>query len=195
MVAGTSWVINAIAVAVADSPVGIDIERVRPVNYLVVRRFYSAREQKYVYGSREETNARFSEVWTRKEACIKCNKRDTSVRAFHIDAFKGKIAKQIKTFSIKGYYISVCCNQPLPRCIHHIRNPWDTLGLGEDQGVEVFQKAWRCFLFAPTSRKLWLCPVQYTVSYRNSRGESNTETGRSGMGGIAPSFQTVKIKE
>lgn len=83
----------------------------------------------------------------------------------------------------------------VPRCIHHIRNPWDTLGLGEDQGVEVFQKAWRCFLSAPTSRKLWRCPVQYTVSYRNSRGESNTETGRSGMGGMAPSFQTVKIKE
>lgn len=106
---------NAIAVAVADSPVGIDIERVRPVNDLVVRRFYSAREQKYVYGSREETNARFSEVWTRKEACIKCNERDTSVRAFHIDAFKGKIAKQIKTFSIKGYYISVCCSQLLEK--------------------------------------------------------------------------------
>lgn len=103
---------NAIAVAVADSPVGIDIERVRPVNDLVVRRFYSAREQKYVYGSREETNARFSEVWTRKEAYIKCNERDTSLRAFHVDTYEGEIAKQIETFSIKEYHISVCCSRP-----------------------------------------------------------------------------------
>lgn len=57
---------------------------------------------------------------------------------------------------------SYLAGDSVPQCIHHIRNPWDTLGLREDQGVEVFQKAWRCFLSAPSSRKLWLCPVQFT---------------------------------
>lgn len=93
-----SHIHNAIAVAVADSPIGIDIERIRPVNDLIVRRFYSVREQKYVYGTADEVDRRFSEVWTLKEAYIKCNDCAVSLRSFAVDTLDIDVSSQTDTF-------------------------------------------------------------------------------------------------
>ncbi|MBR3942033.1 MAG: 4'-phosphopantetheinyl transferase superfamily protein [Clostridia bacterium] len=74
---------NMVAAAVSDNPVGIDLEKIRPVSVSLVQRVCTAKELEYVlqnesYISKEQVeNAdvlkRFFEIWTAKEACFKCN--------------------------------------------------------------------------------------------------------------------------
>lgn len=106
---------NAIAVAVADTPIGIDIERIRPLNDSIVKRLYSFKEKEYVYGVAGEEERRFSEVWTRKESYIKRDDRNISLGSFSIDTFKDVIDGQIKTYCIGKYVISVCGNQAVEK--------------------------------------------------------------------------------
>ncbi len=60
-----------------EAPVGIDIETLRPLEEMkqMVEDYFSLKEQSYVYPkkaiSKEETLARFWEIWNRKEACFK----------------------------------------------------------------------------------------------------------------------------
>ena len=61
--------------AVSDSPVGADIERIRPVRVRLVRRVCTADEWKFVSEpgiSEQEKTERFFRVWTAKEAYFKC---------------------------------------------------------------------------------------------------------------------------
>lgn len=70
--------------AVDDKEVGIDIERIRPVNLSVCKRFFTDAEKLYVFGKKpdeqdfksdatDDMNRRFFEVWTYKESCVKLN--------------------------------------------------------------------------------------------------------------------------
>ncbi len=106
---------NAIAIAIADTPIGIDIERIRPLNDSIVKRLYSFKEKEYVYGVAGEKERRFSEVWTRKESYIKRDDRNISLGSFSIDTFKDVIDGQIKTYCIGKYVISVCGNQAVEK--------------------------------------------------------------------------------
>lgn len=58
-----------VACAVADAPVGIDIEKIKPVKDSVIKRVCSLDEQNYINNS----NSSFFTVWTLKEAYIKAN--------------------------------------------------------------------------------------------------------------------------
>ncbi len=63
---------------VGENKVGVDIEKIRPVNMQSVRKFASENEIKYIFGhlpekedyvsESEEALKRFFEVWTKKEA-------------------------------------------------------------------------------------------------------------------------------
>lgn len=106
---------NAIAIAIADTPIGIDIERIRPLNASIVKRLYSIKEKEYVYSVADVEDRRFSEIWTRKEAYIKRDDRNISLSSFRIDTFKDAIDRQIKTFCIGEYIISVCGNQTVEK--------------------------------------------------------------------------------
>lgn len=53
--------------AVSDKEIGIDIERIRPVNLKTAQRFAASEELKYITEER-----RFFEIWTLKEAYFKC---------------------------------------------------------------------------------------------------------------------------
>jgi 4'-phosphopantetheinyl transferase len=60
--------------AVNDTPVGVDIEKVREINETVIKHTCNENELKYVYEdgiSRLDTLKRFFEIWTFKEACFK----------------------------------------------------------------------------------------------------------------------------
>ncbi len=68
---------EAVACAVSESPVGIDIEKIKPVKTALVNYVCLPKEREYV-NAREtpvvadrETLLRFFEVWTGKEACFK----------------------------------------------------------------------------------------------------------------------------
>ena len=72
------WVVCAIH----NKPIGIDIEKIRPINLKIAKRFFTADEQNYVFSGipKEEDFdktadsdmlKRFFEVWTGKEAYLK----------------------------------------------------------------------------------------------------------------------------
>ena len=61
---------NAIAVCVDDTPVGVDVESVRPLRRELVAKTMSAREQSLIAASVPQEWA-FTRLWTQKEALLK----------------------------------------------------------------------------------------------------------------------------
>lgn len=62
--------------AVSDEPVGVDVERPRPVKDALVRRCVRPEEQGWLAG---ESSKGFFWLWTRKEAVLKCCGRGLSL--------------------------------------------------------------------------------------------------------------------
>ena len=58
-----------VACAIDEQTVGIDIELVRPIDLKIAQRFFAADETAYIMAERSE--ARFFEIWTKKESRIK----------------------------------------------------------------------------------------------------------------------------
>ena len=64
--------LNYVAVAIDDTPVGIDIEEVKEVDLKIADRFFAPDELAYVLCvDRQRATERFFEVWTKKESNIK----------------------------------------------------------------------------------------------------------------------------
>jgi len=63
--------------AVSDEPVGVDVEKIRPVKLRLADRFFTEQERRYVYNAENEASQyqRFFEIWTRKEAFVKMDGR------------------------------------------------------------------------------------------------------------------------
>lgn len=62
---------QAIAVAVADTPVGIDIETLRHPSCSLIEKTMNEQEQKQIAAA-ESPDEMFTALWTRKEAVLKC---------------------------------------------------------------------------------------------------------------------------
>lgn len=62
---------DAMLCACADGSIGVDMERIHRVDKRIVNRFFSPAEQEYVLCDLDDSNLRFTEVWTRKEAYVK----------------------------------------------------------------------------------------------------------------------------
>ena len=58
-----------VACAVADRPVGIDIESIKSVDLKIAERFFAPDETEYIMN--DSQTRRFIEVWTKKESLIK----------------------------------------------------------------------------------------------------------------------------
>lgn len=74
---------DMVVCAVDDKPIGIDIEKIRPINLTVAKRICTdeelgylfgrtPKEHDFVYTTNHEVLTRFFELWTAKEACGKC---------------------------------------------------------------------------------------------------------------------------
>lgn len=95
---------GAIVCAVADKPVGVDIEKVRKISKSIVERYFTKNEQNYVLSYLENQDERFTEIWTKKEAYVKWLGKGL---AFPFGSFD-VLQKEIYSFSYKTYYISIC---------------------------------------------------------------------------------------
>lgn len=97
-----------IAIATSDFSIGIDIEKIREPDERIARRFFSEKEQEYI---RETDSAiRFFEVWTRKEAYIKCIGKGFYQPLNSFDVFE--MPEKYRTFHVlQDYIVSVCGDQ------------------------------------------------------------------------------------
>ena len=68
---------NFIACAVADEPVGIDIELIKPIDMKIAERFFAPDEVAYIMD--DDSTHRFYEVWTKKESRIKWEGKGLSI--------------------------------------------------------------------------------------------------------------------
>jgi 4'-phosphopantetheinyl transferase len=62
-----------IACVIGDISVGVDIEKIRPIDMKIVERFFVSEEKEYILSAQSDLqNKRFFEVWTKKESRVKC---------------------------------------------------------------------------------------------------------------------------
>ena len=97
---------EAVACAVSERPVGIDIEKIRPVKTALINYVCLPKEREYVSAREEptvtdrETLLRFFAVWTGKEACFK----KTGGAMLSADT----LSLDKTTAVTEGYFVTVC---------------------------------------------------------------------------------------
>ncbi|MEG0570668.1 MAG: 4'-phosphopantetheinyl transferase superfamily protein [Oscillospiraceae bacterium] len=96
---------NAVVLVVYDSCVGVDIERVRPINTNVARRFFTKTELEYVV--KTNCDRRFCEVWTKKESYVKFKGRGIGLGLDRFDVLSDELSKNFSFFKQDNYFISV----------------------------------------------------------------------------------------
>lgn len=100
---------GAVAIAAADEPVGIDIERLRAAVPEVSKRCFAPGEMRRLARESERKDELFWEVWTKKEAYFKRGGEGIFTEAMpRLDTARQKFARQIQSFWRDGYVISVC---------------------------------------------------------------------------------------
>lgn len=101
---------GAIACAVSDRPVGVDIESIRKIDLRVVRYFFSQQEKHYILADPENIDLRFTEVWTKKEAYLKFIGTGILLPIEKFDVFEilNNEFIRIHTKLVHDYLISIC---------------------------------------------------------------------------------------
>lgn len=94
------------AVAIGEREVGVDIEKIRKANLSVSKRFTQT-EREYIL--EQDSQKRFFEVWTRKEAYLKYKGVGLSGGLDSFDVFD--LSEKVKTFFIGDYVITVCSKE------------------------------------------------------------------------------------
>jgi 4'-phosphopantetheinyl transferase len=107
---------NAIAVAFSNDEVGVDIEKIKSPDFQISKRFFTSSEHDYIF-SHKNPNRAFYEIWTKKEAYIKCLGMGLAQPLKSFDVLDDKT---IKTMYLGEYIISICCNELVPELSHLI---------------------------------------------------------------------------
>lgn len=101
---------DMVVCVVDDNPVGVDIEKIRPIDLNMAKRIFSEEETRYIFGCAPDVEdynhylndvvlQRFFEHWTKKEAYGKLVGKGVFA--------KTKADTDIKSWIEDGYYISV----------------------------------------------------------------------------------------
>ena len=98
---------SALVVAVSDSEIGIDIERVSPADTRISDRYFSPAEKDFILQSADKNKA-FYQIWTKKEAYIKHIGRGLSIPLTSFNVLDDEIANITQSVERSGYIISVC---------------------------------------------------------------------------------------
>lgn len=123
---------SAIAAAFSDSPVGIDIEKIRIAETEIAKRFFAETEIKYVFDNYTEIDIHFFDIWTKKESYVKYTGYGLSTPLNSFDVCAEPLVNKIQTFEIMGYVIS-CCNDFANEKI-------DVINISENSLVQQFLK-------------------------------------------------------
>ena len=96
---------NNLICGIFDRPIGVDIENIIPVRKPLVEKYFSVREQDYIFCQIERQSERFIEIWTKKEAYIKWVGKGFEIP---FDSFCTVDDMRIKTNSVEDYIYSIC---------------------------------------------------------------------------------------
>lgn len=96
---------GALVFAESDGPVGVDVEGQRKFEERLVRRFFTVEEAEYVLSG--DSNTRFFEVWTRKEAFLKYTGTGITVPLNSVDVLDIS-GVHMETLWWERYCISCC---------------------------------------------------------------------------------------
>lgn len=99
---------NAIAVATSKKRVGVDIERIQKVDRKIAHRFFSIKENQYIFTPNIGINERFFEIWTRKEAYSKFVGKDLLCALKNFDSLEESLSIKLATQKYDNYVISMC---------------------------------------------------------------------------------------
>jgi 4'-phosphopantetheinyl transferase len=95
-----------VACALADSPVGIDIELVKPADYTLAQRFCAKEEYLFLLQQPEETRLKhFYRFWTMKESYSKFDGRGLSLPLASVAADENC---SYYTVELDNYVLSIC---------------------------------------------------------------------------------------
>lgn len=92
--------------AISNTPVGVDIEKIKPIKKRDKYHFFTSEENEYV-NSAFNTQISFFEIWTRKEAYLKCAEVN-SAELSNISVKSKFNGFSFQTENDNGYIISVC---------------------------------------------------------------------------------------
>ncbi len=90
-------------IALGDSEVGVDVEKIRKADLRVARRFL---KEEADYITAPDSDRRFFEVWTKKEAFLKYKGTGLAGGLDSVNVFE--CHPKIKTICFEDYIISVC---------------------------------------------------------------------------------------
>lgn len=99
---------NLIAIAIDNSQIGIDIEKIREVNLKLANRHFCENEINFI----NSNNERFFEIWTKKEAYLKFCGKGITLPLNSFDVTDGSLDKSFHTYQKDGFFISVCTDSP-----------------------------------------------------------------------------------
>jgi 4'-phosphopantetheinyl transferase len=101
---------GAVAVAVTDRPIGVDVEGPRRISPKLAGRFFARGEAAYVDVGTPHWERRFLRIWTQKEAYIKRLGCGLSLPSFDVTAESH--AHLFYTREHEGYILSLCGEHP-----------------------------------------------------------------------------------
>ena len=92
---------GGIAIGFSEQPIGVDIEKIRSADKRIVNKYFNDTENDYILSNNKNLNRSFFEIWTKKEAYIKCH-------GLSLKHLKKTDTSHIHTFNRNEYIISVC---------------------------------------------------------------------------------------
>jgi 4'-phosphopantetheinyl transferase len=123
---------SAIAAAVSDKPVGVDIERVRDIDFKLAEKIFSENELAWLCASDENRNQRFFDIWTKKEALLKYRGTGLISNLKSADVTGVHPLEEFMTFESDGYVISVCAAAPTGKI--------EFISVSEQDFIEMWRK-------------------------------------------------------
>ncbi len=98
---------NAVAIALSDRPVGIDVEKIRETDLRLAKDIFSEKELLWLAEGETNQYRRFYELWTKKEAAIKFEGIGLPDDLKSVDVTDCS-AQKISTRHLGDYVVSVC---------------------------------------------------------------------------------------
>jgi 4'-phosphopantetheinyl transferase len=99
---------NAVAVALSDRPIGVDVERIRQIDLSLARDIFSENELIWLNADSQNRLCRFFELWTRKEAFVKCSGNGLTDDLKTVDTTVRLSNEIFSTLYFSDYVVSVC---------------------------------------------------------------------------------------